>query len=175
MWCLLGAGIAACGGRDIERPALPGGTEVGQLAPSLAGQLPDGTPFVRERGPGPLTVLILYRGSECGLCRVQLEKLQATLPAYERLGAQVVGMTLDPPEASARFAEAERLTFPLVSVDTALFHDWGALPLGASVPLPASYVLDESGIVRFRHIGRNAGDRTSDAELIAVLDRFAVR
>jgi peroxiredoxin len=154
-------------------PTVPIGTETGQRAPPLRGRLPAADSFAVDTAAGGPTVLVFYRTIECGLCRVQLEQMQTHIPAYDRAGAQVVAVTLDPPSLSQAWIDQGQLEFPVVSVDSATFRAWGALPAEGGTPLPATYVLDPRGIVRFRHIGRNAADRTSDAEVVAILESLA--
>jgi peroxiredoxin len=155
-----------------DPPAVPVGTEVGQRAPQLSGQLPAAEPFTIDVDGTP-TVLVFYRSFGCGLCRVQLEQMQRNIPAYDRAGAELIALTLDAPETSRAWMDQAQVEFPVVSVDSATFRAWGAFDADRPSPLPATYVIDSSGIVRFRYIGRNASDRTSDAEIVAVLEGLA--
>jgi peroxiredoxin len=150
-------------------PAAPVGTEVGERAPALAGTPADGGHFelVPSRAAG--TVVVFFRGYACGLCRERLRELQATLAAYEGLGARVVAATADAEPEVRRAVDELGLRFPVVSVDSATLHEWGALDTGRALPLPASYLVDNRGVIVFRHIGRHAGDRASDIELLAAL------
>jgi peroxiredoxin len=167
------AGFAAgCQSEADPGPRLPLGTQVGERAPELQGQLAAGEGFTLADAVGRESVLVFYRSAQCGLCRVQLEQLQQNLTAYERQGARVVAVTLDDPEVSRTLAEQMNIGFSLVSVDSTTFERWQVLDRQQGMPLPASYVIDRSGVVRFRHIGRNAADRTSDAELLTVLERI---
>ncbi len=161
--------LAACGDRTEGDAEVPVGTDTGQRAPGLSGTLDDGSDFALEARPGAPTVVLFYRGSSCGLCRLRLQRLAENLPAYERAGSDVVAVTLDPPGAGRALKEAAELAFPVVSVDSATFERWGTLEAGAA-PLPATFVIDEAGIIRFRHVGRNAGDRVSDASIVTLLE-----
>jgi peroxiredoxin len=82
----------------------------------------------------------------------------------------VIGVTLDSPEVSQTSMRAMPIDFSLVTVDSSVFRIWGVLHPERGAPLPATYIDDETGLVRFRHVGRNASDRTTDAELITVLE-----
>ena len=175
--------LAACGDRTEGDAEVPVGTDTGQRAPGLSGTLDDGSDFALEARPGAPTVVLFYRGSSCGLCRLRLQRLAENLPAYERAGSDVVAVTLDPPDAGRALKEAAELAFPVVSVDSATFaircrspatasatfERWATLEAGAA-PLPATFVIDEAGIIRFRHVGRNAGDRVSDASIVTLLE-----
>ncbi|MEX2583007.1 MAG: peroxiredoxin family protein [Gemmatimonadota bacterium] len=170
---LLAAVLAGCGG-DVEpaAPAIPLGTAVGQRSPALDGTLPDGAAFSAQNLQGSPTVIVFYRSVDCGLCRVQLEQMKTNLSAYQRVGADLIAVTLDPPEVSSGWLEQAELGFPVVSVDSSTFETWGAMEPERPVPLPATYVIDEAGVVHFRHIGRNASDRTTDAEVVSVLEQL---
>lgn len=172
MASLLVGALTACDDRvSAEVEALPEGTGVGERAPPVRGASADGESFAIEGRPASPTVLVFYRSADCGLCRVQLEQTQQHMPAYRRQGSRVVAVTLDPPEVSRGLAERMELDFEIVSVNEAAFEAWGALD-AAGAPLPATYILDRDGVVRFRHIGRNASDRTSDAELLTLLEQI---
>jgi peroxiredoxin len=164
-------GLASCNGRSEEAAqALPVGTEVGHRHPPLQGLAADGGDFELAAGRREPTVVLFYRGADCGLCRLRLEQLQAHLPAYRRSGARVIAVTLDPPEVSRRLIDGMQLDFPVISVPPEVFQEWEVLHPEHGLPLPAAYILDRSGAIRFRHIGRNAADRTTDAGLLTVLE-----
>ncbi len=147
---------------------VPIGLEVGLRAPSLTGTFPDGGSFDLAEVDG-VSVLVFYRSAECGLCRLQLDNTQQHLTAYDIKGVAIMGVTLDPPETSQRLIESSGIGYPLVSVDRVVFEAWGALPEGGDAPLPATYIVDD-GLIRFRHIGRNASDRTTDAGVLTVIE-----
>ncbi len=155
--------------RGPQEPLPPVGTEPGRLAPALAGTQAGGGGFELGRDRSSATVLVFYRGLYCGLCRERLQSLEAHRGAYRDLGARVVAVTLDRQEEAARTAEALGLGFPVVRVDSAVFAEWGVLDNPRGLPLPASILLDERGVIRYRHVGRNAADRARDIELLAAL------
>jgi peroxiredoxin len=172
---LLAASIILSGcGTEAEEvpPEVEIGTEPGNRAPPLSGTLADGGRYALEDRPDAPTVLVFYRGAQCGLCRLQLEQAQRHLPAYEYQGARIVGVTLDPPEQSQALLDEVEIGFNLVSVDRDAFQSWGVTAPGEEAPLPATFIVDRDGIVRFRHIGRNAADRTSDAGILTVLQEL---
>lgn len=146
------------------------GTELGLTAPSLAGTAATNQPFDLHADGDSTTVLVFYQSAQCGLCRFQLERTQENLSAYLERQARVIGVTLDSPEASQTSMGSMPISFSLVSVDSSVFRTWGVLHPENGVPLPATYIVDANGLVRFRHVGRNASDRTTDAELITVLE-----
>ncbi len=162
---------SACGGPPAELPAaVPTGTDVGQRAIPLQGRLASGDGFGLPARPGRPAVIVFYRGADCGLCRVQLEQMQRNLSAYERRGVRVIAATLDAPERSRRLIEDLSLGFEVVSVDLVAFAEWGTFAAERDAVMPATYIIDSDGVVRYRHIGRNAADRTLDAEVLTVIE-----
>lgn len=163
--------LAACGGEDLPAAAeVPVGIEVGQRAPTLTGRSSSGEAFALESLSGGNAVLVFYTSGECGLCRLQLDQLEENISAYQRVDAEVIAVTLDPADRAVALLERTEAPFPIVSVDSATFEAWGVMDPEHSTALPGTYVLDDAGVIRFRHIGRNASDRTTDAEIVAVLE-----
>jgi mycoredoxin-dependent peroxiredoxin len=168
---LLAVSLLGCEGVGREpEPAAPPGVEVGHSPPSLEGHLPSGETVVLSPSRGERTVILFYRGESCGLCRLRLEQLNSNLSGYSSLGARVVAVTLDPPEVSARTADRLGGDLRIISVDSTVFRQWEVLDSDHGAPLPGAYVLDDRGVVLFRHLGSHAGDRVSDATLLTVLD-----
>lgn len=168
---LLLAALAGCGegrGGGSEPPTAVG-TEPGDRAPPLTGRLASAEEYRLD--PRSPTVIVFYRGGYCGLCRERLSGLQESLGAYDRLGARVVAVSADLPEALERTSAELGLAFPLVSADSAVLSRWGVLPDGAASSLPATYIVEEAGRVLFAHRGRNAADRMTDATLVTLLER----
>jgi peroxiredoxin len=170
LFCLCGG----CGGGERDdAPAAPVGVEVGNRAPQLRGRLHTGEPFALAEQPGTV-LLVFYRGGDCGLCRVRLRRLQHHLAEYQALGAAVFAVTPDSPQRAAATARDLALGFPLVSVDTAALRSWAVGGAGAR-PDPAAYLVGEDGTILYRHLGRNAGDRSSDAAMLALLQQLSPR
>jgi peroxiredoxin len=167
--CLLAVLTAGCAPASEAPPERPAGIQVGNRAPELSGTLANGDSFRLADEAGGRHVLVFYRGLHCGLCRVRLEQLGTNLSGYERQGARVVAVTLDSPESSRALAEQLDLRFSILSTDSLAFETWGILHPETGLPMPAAYVVDTDGVVRFRHVGRNAGDRVTDAGLITLL------
>lgn len=150
----------------------PVGTAPGHLAPALEGTAAGGDRFQLGRERARATVLVFYRGYHCGLCRERLRSLEAHRAAYQDAGARVVAVTLDPQEEVDRTREALGLGFPVVRVDTAVFAEWDILDGERELPLPASILLDNRRVIRYRHVGRNAADRAHDIEILAALQQL---
>jgi peroxiredoxin len=166
---------AGCGRDDgAAADGLPVGTEVGHRAPPLTGVRGDGRSFeLSPRGEG--TAVVFFRGYHCGLCRERLRELQANLGEYERAGVTVIAATAEASEGVQRAVQELGLGFAVVSVDSATLGSWGVVEGSHNVPLPGSYLLDNRGVVIFRHVGRNAADRARDIEVLAALQNARSR
>jgi len=88
----------------------------GDLAPDFA--LPGATGAMVELrqllSRGPL-VLSFYRGAWCPYCNLELHAWQRHLPELERLGATLVAISPQTPDASLTLAEKHALAYPVLS------------------------------------------------------------
>jgi peroxiredoxin len=67
---------------------------------------------LRSRGP---VVLCFYRGAWCPYCNLELRAWQQHLPELQRLGATLVAISPQTPDASLTLAEKHSLTYPVLS------------------------------------------------------------
>ena len=125
----------------------------------LSGQL--------EEGP---VVLVFYRGDWCAYCNGQLVSYAREFEEFERHGAQVVGISVDPPQNSARMVGKLRLPFPLLSDPRAeLITRYGLWDPKDRVARPSILVVDRSGEVRYLYSGSDFADRPGDDEVFGSL------
>jgi len=131
----------------------------------LSGQL--------ETGP---VVLVFYRGDWCPYCNGQLVSFARNFGEFERRGAQVAGISVDPPRNSARMAGKLLLPFPLLSdAEGELARRCGLWNAEEDVAVPAIVVVDQSGEVRYLYAGSDFADRPGDKEIFTALDGLAGR
>jgi peroxiredoxin len=141
-----------------------------------------------KKGP---VVAVFYRGGWCPYCNLTLRAWQLQLDELTRLGASLVAISPQTPDNSLSTAEKNELAFAVLS-DSELsaakaFGIAFALPselvtLYGSVgndlpvhngngqwvlPIPATFVIDQSGTVQFAHIEADYRER---AEPQAVMD-----
>lgn len=113
---------------------------------------------------GRKVVLAFYPGAFTSACQKELCAIRDTLANFERLDAQVIGVSVDSPFANKGFAEANRLGFPLLSDYTrdvaqkygGVYHDFLGLS-GYAVAKRAVFIVDEKGIVRYSWISEDPG------------------
>lgn len=146
----------------------------GDVAPDFA--LPDTHGHVLalktllDRGP---VVISFYRGGWCPFCNLELRGLQRVLPTIVQVGASLVAISPQLPDNSLSTEEKNQLTFPVLSdignivakrfgivftLPTALVHanrtmgrdlvEINGEAGAAQLPMPATFVLDKSGVIR---------------------------
>ncbi|MBZ4192527.1 peroxiredoxin-like family protein [Niabella beijingensis] len=131
-------------------------------------------------------VLIFYRGGWCPFCNRQLAGLQAVNGDLVKKGFQVIAIGTDSPELLKRSSEKEKLDYLLLSdagVTTArkfgiaykapeqyagiLQKSTGGKNKDLLLPVPAVFILDRKGVIRFEYINPDFKQRISVPLLLA--------
>ncbi|QKW07981.1 AhpC/TSA family protein [Streptomyces sp. NA04227] len=142
---------------------------------------------------GPV-VLTFYRGAWCPYCNLALRALQRHLDAFTARGARLVAISPQIPDESLALSERESLGFDVLSdigsevaerfgIAFDLSADLGALydRLGfdlqrvndghaRTLPLPATYVIDREGVIRWAFVETDYTVRAEPADILAALD-----
>ena len=169
----------------------------GGASPAFTARHADGSDFVFN--PGALerpAMLIFYRGGWCPYCNAHLAELRHVVPELEQRGMDVYFLSADSPEnlASALHGDAEGLDYTLLS-DARLSaaeafglafrisddyyrqaKEYGVDMEEASgethhaLPIPAAYLIDGEGMIRFGHTNTDYTVRLSAEELRAGVD-----
>jgi peroxiredoxin len=152
--------------------------KVGQSAPDFT--LPDAfgkqvsLKTLLAKGP---VVISFYRGEWCPFCNIELHGLQQVLPKMQQLGAALIAISPEKPDHGIVAIEKNKLTFPVLSdfgnkvarqfgivfqvgaelreFSKNVFKNDLALRNGESsyeLPVPATYVIDSTGVIRFAHV-----------------------
>jgi len=145
---------------------------------------------------GPV-VLTFYRGAWCPYCNIALHSLQQHHDAITARGARLVAVSPQIPDESLSLAEKHDLAFDVLSdigSDTAkqyglafdLPDDLAAVydKLGfdlqrvngghpRTLPLPATYVMDRDGVIRWAFVNSDYTTRAEPADIIAALDALS--
>jgi peroxiredoxin Q/BCP len=127
------------------------GIAIGERAPDFTLEGTGGD-FTLSAHHGEIVVLLFYPGDETPVCTKQFCSYRET--GLEGLGATVVGISAQDLESHQRFTDHHGLTVPLLAdVDKAVARSYGA-----TAPLVgtrrAVFVIDEEGLVRFKHVHR---------------------
>ena len=140
-----------------------------------------------DRGP---VVISFYRGQWCPFCNLELRGLQRVLPQIEQMPASLVAISPQLPDHSLSTEEKNQLTFPVLSdvgnvaakrfgivftLPAALIDAYQAMGRdlvdvngeagAAQLPMPATFVLDKSGVIRLAFIEEDWSKRL-DPEII---------
>ena len=140
---------------------------------------------------GVPTVLIFYRGGWCPYCNLQLGELQKIESKLKSLGVNIVAISPDSPEDLKKLIEKKTLSYQLYSdpnLDTAKafgiaykvdnenykkLKGFSANMKKKSeqpdriLPVPAAFLVDKDGIIRFHYANANYKIRVSSDDLIA--------
>lgn len=146
---------------------------------------------------GPL-VITFYRGSWCPYCNLQLRALQGKLPEIQKLGATLVAISPEVPDASMTKNEISKMEFVVLSDQDAnvasqygvawevpeflLEHmridrnlDLKKINNGNSsiLPIPATFVLGIDGIIRWSYVNVDYRTRSEPEEIIEALKNLS--
>jgi peroxiredoxin len=145
---------------------------------------------------GPL-VINFFRGDWCDYCRATLDALEVALPEIEHAGGTLLAVTPDTGGRSLETKRARGLHYEIaVDVDHATALRFGVafrlpepyrtglaangidLPArhghdGWMVPAPATFLIDPSGVVRWRHVPSDPTRRAEPADIVAALVALA--
>ncbi|MCC5943979.1 MAG: AhpC/TSA family protein [Bernardetiaceae bacterium] len=138
-------------------------------------------------------IINFYRGGWCPYCNMELRALQRAIPEFEKYGAQLVAISPESPDNSLTTAEKQNLDFLVLSdtestvaqkfgiayqvpdylinsfskfgLDLAQFNDTRNIKL----PIPATYLIDKEGIIRFTFANEDFTQRVDIAELTSAV------
>ena len=141
---------------------------------------------------GKPTLLIFYRGGWCPYCSKHLATLSEVEQQFLDMGWQIVGISPDNPEALAAMADKQHVAYRLFSdrameaasafglafkVDAVTVEKYKGYnidlppvagePESRWLPVPAAYLVDADGTIRFAYTNADYRTRVDPAELIA--------
>ncbi|MGQ0809823.1 MAG: peroxiredoxin [Nitrospiraceae bacterium] len=138
--------------------------------------IPDGTYHAYHRGEirqielsdysGQWLVLIFYPGDFTFICPTELAEAGELYAEYQKLGAEVVGVSTDSVYVHKAWHDASptinALQFPLISDPTGkLCREFGTYLEGEGVALRGSFVVDPDGVVRAYEMHDNSIGRSA--------------
>ena len=99
-------------------------------------------------------------------------QLQGELEAFEAAGAQIVAIANDEAEGLRAFQEKDGITFPiLVDEGAAVIRSYSVINIErGTIPHPAVVIVDEAGIIRYRHVDPNYKKRPAPTELLEIIN-----
>jgi peroxiredoxin len=181
---------------DQLAKALPNpGIQVGEKAPSFSLTNSQGKKVTLESelAKGPV-VLVFYRGAWCPYCNMQLRALKKNLPAFKKHNAQLVTITPQTPDKSEAQFKKEGYPFEVLSdLNNKVMKDYKLYFEPSSelvavykkhgldlegfngdgrtgLPVPGTFVIDQSGIVRAMKAQTDYKIRMEPADIIKALE-----
>ena len=146
--------------------------QVNEKAPLFSLQDSEGNTFSLADQKGRKTLLVFYPGDNTPVCTKQLCDYRDGIEAFEGLGVDVVGISNDNAETHRKFSQKHRLPFRLLT-DADLrvagqYDSKGMLGMKRSI-----FLVDESGVIRYRHVESVPVFRRKREELLEVIENLA--
>jgi peroxiredoxin len=129
-------------------------------------------------------VLVFYRGYWCPYCVNQLKELRTLLDAPLKENTELVVVSIDSDKetkmAIARIAaDGTQPDFTFLSdPDHAVIARYGVLnPSGSrrGIPHPATYVIDKTGVVRWRDVQTDYKIRPTNADILTAVKALGIK
>ena len=189
--------IALMSQRDIASGIVKQALKEGELVPDFT--LPDAfgnavtLSHLLKQGP---VVITFYRGAWCPYCNIELHAYQQVLSQIQELGASLVAISPQTPDNSLSHAEKLALTFPVLSdagnqvarqfrlvytLDEVVRAAHGRrredIPAfngddSWTLPIPATYLVDQTGIVRLAYVDPDYTRRLDPSVITARLKQL---
>lgn len=167
--------------------------KVGDTAPMFELPGADGVTVkladVLASGPA---VVSFYRGAWCPFCNLELRAMSRELDNAEAAGVTLVAISPNTPDTSAKMVDEGELTFPVLSdAENAVAKSFNLVyemeeglvdfykaegrdiagMNGSEVwelPVPATYVIDTTGVIQYAYVDLNHRVRAEPSEVIAI-------
>jgi len=168
--------------------------KVGDKAPVFTLNDPDGNPVSSAEllAKGPL-VISFYRGVWCPYCNMELQALEAALPQYRELGANLIAISPQVKANSRKSVRQNHLTFPILSDERSQVADAFGLRFSLPdylidlykgfgndlptfnddpawvLPMPARFVIGQDGVILYAEVNPDYTQRPDPSELLPAL------
>lgn len=187
--------LVSCQAQDLDKVQ---GLKVGEKAPLLVLEDAEGEKVNLKTAleDGPI-VLVFYRGQWCPYCNKHLAELNGIADSLNDLGVQLYAISPDKPELLNEMQEKTEAKFTLLhdsAYQTILAFDLAFQPssatrlkyktiLGADLsedhgderellPVPATFLIDEKGIIRWRHFDPDYKNRSNPSEVLKAAQKL---
>ena len=173
------------------------GIPVGQSVPDVRGVDLNGRATalasIYEKSP---VLLVFYREGWCPYCNREIHALSMAYPEFQKRGVTPVAMSVDMPEADSLSQATYTIPFPVLSDTSAesllSFHvvnpadaaqiehaksprvnvEQNSAQSHHEIAIPALFLIDRTGVVRWAHSDPEYKVRPSTAELLAAIDEL---
>jgi peroxiredoxin len=180
--------------KELVESDLAKGLTVNEQAPDFTLKDATGTDITlyEELKKGPV-ILTFYRGGWCPYCNLELRAYQRVLNDIKTAGAQLIAISPQTPDASlttkekneleflvlsdpnGNIAESYKLVFKLPDYLVEIYKQFGFDVPGHidndswELPVPATYIIDQSGKIRFASVDSDYTKREDPSKVVEVL------
>lgn len=169
----------------------PEGLFINSKAPDFKGKDQDGKEVrLKDMLKKGQVVLVFYRGEWCPYCNKHLKRLQDSLSLITEKGAQLVAVTPEKTESVSKTREKTGATFTIISdeqqkimkayevafaLDEKTLKRYKSFDIdieknngdnGASLPVPAIYIINKEGSIKYRYFDADYKKRPSVKEIV---------
>lgn len=178
-------------GYDLEK-IRPTGLKTGMKAPDFTLKSPSGaTVKLSEELKKQPVVLMFYRGQWCPICTRYLAAFQESVPQIAAKGAKIIAVTPETNEGIAKTVEKTKIDFTVLhDINESVMSDYKVLfsvtndyqerirkgkqidiafnngKTEAQLPVPATYVIGQDGIIKFVQFDLNYKNRASVEDIV---------
>lgn len=141
--------------------------KVGDKAPDFSLFNQDGEPVTLSNFKGKKVVVLFFPAANTGVCTKEMCTFRDDLKEFEKLNAQVLGISTDTHYALKMFQEKNNYNFPLLSdFNKKVIADYDVvLDIFApgkfdykNVAKRAAFVVDENGIIKYMEVLASPGE-----------------
>ena len=151
---------------------------VGDKAPAFALKDQDGKTVRLSSFKGKPVVVYFYPKADTPGCTQQSCNVRDAFPQLKKLKAVALGISPDPVAKQKKFDDKYELGFPLLSdakLEVIRRYDLlhaGAGPNHADISRPAEFLVDGSGVVRWRNLTENIAVRLRPEQVLTASDKL---
>lgn len=180
--------------RELRESGIAKGLAVGSMAPdfTLGNQTGIGVTLSDEIAKGPV-ILTFYRGEWCPFCNLELRAYQRIMDSIREAGARLLAVSPQTPDHSLsmqeknelsfhilsdlrnQVAEKYQLKFKLAEELRGIYRSLGFSPDAFNgddsweLPVPATYLIDQQGIIRIASVNPDYRSRMEPREVLDLL------
>lgn len=159
--------LAAHQKRSLTKKATPG---IGDPAPYFALSDQNNEEWRLSDFSGRTIVLLFYPGDETPVCTRQMCSLRDRWQDYRATGAEVVGVSANTVESHKSFADNHKLPIRLLADSGGTVSKlYDAMSIFPGRTARSVFVVDASGIIRYRDVRRIGLLRPKDEDIIEAI------
>ncbi len=138
--------------------------QIGQKAPEISLYNSDKNKVNLSDFAGKKVVLLFFPQAFSSICTTELSSVRDDIGNYEKVDAQILGISVDSVNSLNRFKQDQGYTFPLLSdfnkdvsrAYDAIYENWVLDMKGVSKR--SAYVIDGEGIIQYAEVSESPAD-----------------